>query len=440
MKKTLFIFAVSIFTVIDGNAQNTFPIDTVIHRPSFFTKYTEWDSYNLFDTLSVLQYSSKTLINGISLDSCYNDKDLRQAILYANDMIYFRRCCKSDSISTYSPASKIYKKFPATIHNQNWRFPVDLSKTQLFHDKRDSEPLLQVIDSKTGKESLVADFRPFTDTGEGMRKMSGSIEQVCAIGKFSYIVKTGIWDQFSGDSYVDVKYFKVNNGKINDITNGVTQWIQEQKKLYKVVDKQKSTDELYLHIPSSSNTPLIRGVVMYEGSGQRYNNTLISISVIVDQNLQKVGTVLTMSDFENVTNRIAGINKQKGKIVNYFMYSYLDNDDKKQVIVPYVFSPHLDTLMYNVYHNKILRKEELKDFKKYELGILRNLIFAKYNYAFSSEFYQAYFNLYEFYNDNDRKLRKSRVKNVDSLLTEVDKANIKLLRETEAGLHNEFLR
>jgi hypothetical protein len=127
-----------------------------------------------------------------------------------------------------------------------------------------------------------------------------------------------------------------------------------------------------------------------------------------------------------------GINQQQGKIVNYFMSSYLDEDDNNKVIVPYVFDLHLDTLMYNVYYGKMLTKEEVQGFGKYELGILRNLIFAKYNYAFTSEFYQAYFNLYEFYG-NDRK-RKTRVTNITSLLTETDKTNIKLIKEAEVKL------
>jgi len=80
----------------------------------------------------------------------------------------------------------------------------------------------------------------------------------------------------------------------------------------------------------------------------------------------------------------------------------------------------------------MLKKEDLKGFGKYELGILRNLIFAKYNYAFSSEFYQAYFNLYEFY--GNKEAQKSRVKDVNNKLTETDKANIKLIKEIEAQI------
>jgi hypothetical protein len=129
---------------------------------------------------------------------------------------------------------------------------------------------------------------------------------------------------------------------------------------------------------------------------------------------------------------LAGVNQQQGKIIQYFMYSYLDNDDKNEVIVPYIFSPRLDILMYNVYNSKILDKEDIKGLGKYELGILRNVIFAKYNYAFSSEFYQAYFNLYEFYGDWQK--RKTRAKDVSQLLTEADKENIKFLKETAEKL------
>jgi hypothetical protein len=178
----------------------------------------------------------------------------------------------------------------------------------------------------------------------------------------------------------------------------------------------------------SNDQSYMRGIITYWGSGPIDR---VHVHVIVDKNLQLVNPVLPLKvvgEYGELYHD-AGINMQQGKILQYFMFSYLNDDDKNSVIVPYVFSPRLDILMYSVYHNKELKKEELKGLEKYELGILRNLIFAKYNYAFSSEFYQAYFNLYEFYDEVGS--RTSRVKNVDDKLTETDKANIKCIRETE---------
>ena len=122
-----------------------------------------------------------------------------------------------------------------------------------------------------------------------------------------------------------------------------------------------------------------------------------------------------------------GVNIQKGKLQNYFLTSFLDG--YKKVIIPYKFIPELDLAMYKVYNNGILTNKDIKDFDKYELGILRNLIFAKYNYDFNSVFYQAYFNLYAFYNSPE--MRKSRTKDVSNKLTKEDKVNLKLIKSME---------
>ncbi|MCB9002687.1 MAG: YARHG domain-containing protein, partial [Bacteroidales bacterium] len=94
--------------------------------------------------------------------------------------------------------------------------------------------------------------------------------------------------------------------------------------------------------------------------------------------------------------------------------------------------PKLDIAMYKAYNDTLLTNDEVAGFGKYELGILRNLIFAKHNYDFSTEFYQAYFNLYAFYNNEE--MRKTRTKDVNGKLTETDKANLKLIKEQEAKI------
>jgi hypothetical protein len=232
-KKLLFIVIAGVFVTIEGSTNNTFPKDTVIHKPSYVTKKGGWNSYNQFDTLNVLlyEYDSKILINGISLDSCFNDKNRGIPILYANNRIYFQKS-NIDSIAVYSPNANTYDKLPVAVYSvkkDEYFKPsrqVDLSKTQLYRINNDPELLLYKVDSKTGKETLIANFTPFTNFEKYGNKYDGTIEQVCAIGKSSYIVKSGIWDQWSGDSYVDVKYFQVNNSKIQDLTNTVSQWIK----------------------------------------------------------------------------------------------------------------------------------------------------------------------------------------------------------------------
>jgi hypothetical protein len=166
----------------------------------------------------------------------------------------------------------------------------------------------------------------------------------------------------------------------------------------------------------------------------KQTNTFEKVSRLFDSDFNYLGNLLRMRPLSS-----NGVNMQNGKIQNYFLSSITDIKDStkryiggyasKRVIVPYKFNPMLEIAMYKAYNNNLLTNEDMKDFEKYELGILRNLIFAKYNYAFSSEFYQAYFNLYEFY--GNEKAQKTREKDVNNKLTEIDKANIKLIKEAE---------
>jgi len=136
-----------------------------------------------------------------------------------------------------------------------------------------------------------------------------------------------------------------------------------------------------------------------------------------------------------LSTHICGFNIKNDQLLYYYMFTKLNTIDStqkvngeytyKSVIIPYNFNPVLDLVMYKAYNNEKLNLEDIRGLEKYELDILRNLIFAKYNYAFSSEFYQAYFNLYEFYGEKEKK--KSRVKDVSHLLTEIDKLNIEFI-------------
>ena len=135
-----------------------------------------------------------------------------------------------------------------------------------------------------------------------------------------------------------------------------------------------------------------------------------------------------------------GVDIMKGQMQYYFVKSSLNDADYNarpikygtEVIISYKFNPQLEIQMYRAYNDTLLSEADIEGMGKYELGILRNLLFAKHNYAFKSEFYQAYFNMYKFY--NSQKMITTRKTNVDNELTANDKANIALIRKMEAKL------
>lgn len=131
------------------------------------------------------------------------------------------------------------------------------------------------------------------------------------------------------------------------------------------------------------------------------------------------------------TFKVVGWNYSNNILHSYNVESKLDEKKYKtgktlnEVIIPYKLTYELETSIYDIYHDRQINKLLLEQFGLYELLILKNMIFAKHNYAFSKPFYQAYFNLFEFY--NDEKMRASRTKDMSGLLTGTDTENLEVI-------------
>jgi|GEM_PF-6950821 len=229
------------------------------------------------------------------------------------------------------------------------------------------------------------------------------------------------------DVYIfDTYTYPITNSKfLINITNGNPSDIDE----YQLVDDKGNVKEIKIYTGLE---------IEFENDNYLRTNTNGSCQ-IRDHNMNIVGNVLPHNNIS-----VYGMNIANQKIQFYYLSTTLNDADynvkpiKKctEVIIPYKFNPQLDMQMYRAYNDTLLSEADIKGFGKYELGILRNLLFAKHNYAFKSEFYQAYFNLYEFYKPNllSQKKETTRKSNVDNELTANDKANIALIRKMEAKL------
>ncbi|MEQ8415313.1 MAG: YARHG domain-containing protein [Imperialibacter sp.] len=105
-----------------------------------------------------------------------------------------------------------------------------------------------------------------------------------------------------------------------------------------------------------------------------------------------------------------------------------EKNGNKQVrgIVPFNETIELETALFKVYSDSILLQRDLEKLSESDLGILKNLVFAKHNYRFQSLYYQAIFNLFEFYNSELK--RKRRTIDVNALLSDIDKKNLNTLQ------------
>ena len=110
----------------------------------------------------------------------------------------------------------------------------------------------------------------------------------------------------------------------------------------------------------------------------------------------------------------------------YYRYSYVGGKKfNSYVWVACKFSLPFDKALYEIYHNTLLEKNVVETFDEWELNKLRNMIFAKHGYQFKSEYLQAFFNLFNFYNNITKTV------DVTNSLTPIDKKNLELIRQAE---------
>jgi hypothetical protein len=134
------------------------------------------------------------------------------------------------------------------------------------------------------------------------------------------------------------------------------------------------------------------------------------------------------SPFLELNISIAGFILNDREMTGYLVFTEMDGQNGTStidnVIINYSAKPELEKVMYTLYNNFGISKKILENLDKFDLNLLQNMIYAKHNKAFSDEYLNAYFNLYSFY----RYKKDSRLDNVDNLLTDTDKQNLKLIQ------------
>lgn len=128
---------------------------------------------------------------------------------------------------------------------------------------------------------------------------------------------------------------------------------------------------------------------------------------------------------------------------NFSVYSMIYEKDKKKFVIAsgktdsascyfnIAIKYPLEKIFYNIYYNKEPSDKDLQGFDQYELLLLKNFIYAKYNYKFNNPFYEAYYNTFTFYHNfqtwDSAKKKIPRRKKVDKYFTEADKKNLALI-------------
>jgi hypothetical protein len=427
MKKIVLLFMMVIPFVL--KSQPLAPMDKLV------IKEYQLRGYSILDTLEIVEitYPKKSkvqyqiTINGFPLDTINNVVLSTSPPLVFNDKVYFNTNAYVNDINKYQ------KKILYFINNRNiqlfdYVFDYDVWMVSYISDWRSAK--IHLFNPETGKRTLFVDFWDIVEksiNNDGKEWSDEEFEQIFFLNKNQALVTLCYDAGIYGDHFCDrTRHFLISNKQRVEITQKIRPGMKEGERLKDYSSEMQFISNDGKYIKDNCYVNISREIKSEHFSRFRESDAG-KISRLFDIQFNFIGNLLYMNN-----PYIKGVNIQKGEIKNYFLGTITDAKERganKSVIIPYKFNPTLELAMYKAYHNGLLVMEDIKGLEEYELGILRNLIFAKHNYAFSSEFYQAYFNLYEFYGDD--KKRKTREENVDHLLTETDKANIKCIREIE---------
>lgn len=395
----MIIIGICVSGILKGR---TYPLDSVITNKSIVYLM-------IIDSLKFEIFSNKTnpkgivYVNNRIIDSIHINCD--GLPVYHNKRLYF------NSYSQNKDNKFFYDIWNRTTTTYNFRFDGNNYLINYFENNY-SENRIFIVDPQTGANSIFAKFDMFDDS---------SLQNVFFIKPQSALVEVCMNSDF--EICTDLQYFLTTPFESKKITQELFVPYQDEKYYY--------TQSVTIVFASTDKNRFLVENALITGSGDK------SFYRVLDNNLNEIGYTLAM---KHIT--IFGMNIQSGQIEHYFLSSFSDLKDtterrttfgypSKRVRIPYKFNPTLELAMYKAYHNTVLMMKDIRGLGKFELAVLRNLIFAKYNYAFNSEFYQAYFSIYKFYNDSEA--RKNRVKDVTDKLTEIDKTNIKFIREMENG-------
>jgi hypothetical protein len=155
----------------------------------------------------------------------------------------------------------------------------------------------------------------------------------------------------------------------------------------------------------------------------------------INSDLKKIDT-----PFLPKVHDVKGVVYLDDRLDAYWLSSELDtkiaswSNKYKKAVITYSPDIRIEAALFRAYHNALLDKESVKVMVHEHLLVLKNMVFAKYNYDFNNEYYQAFFNLFGFYNTDE--MRKNRIKDVNDKLTTVDKENLALINKALKKFEN----
>lgn len=167
----------------------------------------------------------------------------------------------------------------------------------------------------------------------------------------------------------------------------------------------------------------------YSNSGQSSENTHI---IFNPQTLKKTVSIAGNTEVTFQCSHceygtyIGGYKIENGEFKYIYLGSlYKQNKTQTRYFLPFNFDSQLWKLIGCLFRDEKTSFEEVRYLDSYQLSVLKNFIFAKHNYEFNSDFYRAYYSIFEFY--SNELASNTRTKDVNSKLTKSDIENLKII-------------
>ncbi len=251
------------------------------------------------------------------------------------------------------------------------------------------------------KSTKVIDLKPFiserSEIAEIFNFNSGS----------KLLIMTG---EGNADGFDSTKFFvfDTKNNLINEVTEKFKKycWLQNENNTWMSISDEYSS--------------MFQGTLFVYGSGcekQQKQPFLMNENIeIVEQSLITLGF-------------LRGTKYSGEKLIGLFTDSQTDNKKDVLVKIPEIPTLTFTRLLKKMNTGQILIEADLKSLSKYSLTILKNFIYAKYNYEFADPYWEAYSNQYSFYSEFYFKKKMPRERFVDDLFSASDKQNVLLVNK-----------
>lgn len=271
---------------------------------------------------------------------------------------------------------------------------------------------LYEVDAESLNVKLLYDFRSLI-AWEGVEDFNPRIQKAYASSKSNkLLVETGMW---AGGGVDDLSYFIVDLNT-SSIQNATTYYTQQN-----LIEKEGVGIQAFFPDVNDS---------MYHIETFFHDTTAESNSrrqcFILDHHFKKVAS--TLAKVLNVSGYRYQDNSTVALMVESETDEYIRNEGYRRGNLTFVPDYHLEKILYAIYHNQALTAYDLKPLSKQQLQLAKNMIFARHNYQFKNLYYQAFFNLFDFY--STEKMRKSRTQIMEDKLSYNDVQNSQLINQT----------